>query len=232
MRWRLSSASVNFSKATRPLLLLPFGLVYGLLYYGIFRFAIVRFGLKTPGREDEPVGEEIADAPGERGKAFVLALGGAANLQSIDACTTRLRVVVNDQALVDEKRLRALGAVGMIRPSPQGLQVVVGPVADAVATDMRAAAGPLAENAIASEAKPIVPMADAGPWLEALGGRDNVRESGAASSRIWLKVADPARLDEAALALLGVRMVARPSAGTVHLLVGEAEPIAAALQPA
>jgi len=224
--------ALNFSKATRPLLLLPFGLVYGLLYYGIFRFAIVRFGLKTPGREDEPVGEEIADAPGERGKAFVLALGGAANLQSIDACTTRLRLVVNDQALVDEKRLRALGAVGMIRPSPQGLQVVVGPVADAVATDMRAAAGPLAENAIASEAKPIVPVADAGPWLEALGGRDNVRESGAASSRIWLKVADPARLDEAALAQLGVRMIARPSAGTVHLLVGEAEPIAAALQPA
>jgi PTS system N-acetylglucosamine-specific IIC component len=224
--------ALNFSKATRPLLLLPFGLVYALLYYGIFRFAIVRFNLKTPGREDEPVGEEVAESAGDRGKAFVLALGGAANLQSIDACTTRLRLVVNDQALVDEKRLRALGAVGIIRPSPQGLQVVLGPIADAVAMDMRAAAGPLSAGKNAPKVQPTVPAANAGPWFEALGGRENVRESGAASSRLWLKLADPALLNEAALTKLGVRMVARPTAGTVHLLFEDAEPIAAALQPA
>ena len=68
-------------------------------------FAILRFDLKTPGREDEPVGEEVADRPSERGAAFVVALGGAANLASIDACTTRLRLVVRDQAKVDERRL-------------------------------------------------------------------------------------------------------------------------------
>src|SRR3546814_13222564 len=72
--------ALNFSKATRPLLLVPVGIVYFLLYYGVFRFAILRFNLKTPGREDEPVGEEIAPAAGSRGPAFVAALGGAANL--------------------------------------------------------------------------------------------------------------------------------------------------------
>src|SRR3546814_19471087 len=45
--------ALNFSKATRPLLLVPVGIVYFLLYYGVFRFAILRFNLKTPGREDE-----------------------------------------------------------------------------------------------------------------------------------------------------------------------------------
>src|SRR3546814_4791633 len=70
---------------SRPLLLVPVGIVYFLLYYGVFRFAILRFNLKTPGREDEPVGEEIAPAAGSRGPAFVAALGGAANLASIDA---------------------------------------------------------------------------------------------------------------------------------------------------
>lgn len=224
--------ALNFTKATRPLLLLPVGLAYFALYYGAFRFAILRFDLKTPGREAEPVGEEIADAPGERGAAFLAALGGAANLTSIDACTTRLRLVVNDQAKVNEARLRSLGAAGVIRPSAQGLQVVLGPIADAVAMEMRAAAGPLSAGHATAIAPSAVVKADAAPWLAALGGRDNVLEAGAATSRIWLRLADPERIDEAALKPLGVRMIARPSDAAVHLIVADAAPIAAALQPA
>src|SRR3546814_16986048 len=72
--------ALNFSKATRPLLLVPVGIVYFLLYYGVFRFAIIRFNLKTPGREDEPVGEESAPAAGSRGPAFVAARGGGAQI--------------------------------------------------------------------------------------------------------------------------------------------------------
>jgi len=226
--------ALNFSKATRPLLLLPLGAVYALLYYGIFRFAITRFDLKTPGREDEPLGEEIADAPaGERGKAFVLALGGAANLKSIDACTTRLRLVVVDQGKVDERALKALGAVGVIRPSDEGLQVVVGPIADSVAMEMRSAAGPLS-SVVQEPAKvaSVAPIIDARPWLDALGGRDNIVAAGAAASRVWLQLLDAGRANEAALSKLGVRMIARPEPGSLHLLVGDAEPIAAALQPA
>jgi PTS system N-acetylglucosamine-specific IIC component len=48
--------ALNFSKATRPLLLLPIGLIYFGIYYGSFRWAIVRFDIKTPGREPEAVG--------------------------------------------------------------------------------------------------------------------------------------------------------------------------------
>jgi PTS system N-acetylglucosamine-specific IIC component len=227
--------ALNFSKATRPLLILPVGLVYGLLYYGIFRVAIVRFDLKTPGREEEPVGEEVADtAPGGRGSAFVAALGGSGNLRSIDACTTRLRLVVRDQAKVDERRLRALGAVGFIRPSAEGLQIVVGPIADAVAMEMRAAAGPLSASAAPAEAAPSEPQTtiDPGPWYEALGGVGNVRESGSAATRLWAKLADSSRVDERALARLGVKMIAHPSGDTVHLLVDDAAPVAAALQSA
>lgn len=226
--------ALNFSKATRPLLLFPVGAVYALLYYGIFRFAILRFDLKTPGREEEPVGEEIAEVvPAERGKAFVVALGGAANLSGIDACTTRLRLVVNDQGKVDERRLRALGAHGIIRPSDTGLQVVVGPTADAIAMEMRAATGPLGsapvESAATAKAKKI---AEPAPWLEALGGRTNVLKAGAASSRVWVELGDVSLIDEEALKTLGVRMIAWPAGGAVHLLVDKAEPIAAALQAA
>lgn len=224
---------LNLPKATRPLLLLPVGLFYFALYYGVFRFAIVRFDLKTPGREAEPVGEEIAPRAGERGGAFIVALGGAANLVSIDACTTRLRLVVEDQAKVDEARLKALGAAGLIRPSAQGLQVVLGPIADAVAMEMRAAAGPVAaatrDPAYVTPA--FVPAIEPAPWLAALGGRANILDAGAASSRVWLHLDDPDGIDEAALAKLGVRMVARPTADTLHLIVPDATPIATALQP-
>lgn len=213
---------LNFSKATRAWVLLPVGLAYFGIYYGVFRWAIIRFDIKTPGRELEAVGEEIADTAGERGAAFLAALGGAANLGSIDACTTRLRLVVRDQALVDEPRLRKLGARGFVRPSAEALQVVLGPIADGVAMEMRHAATQIAPK-----------TADARPWLAALGGRSNVLEAGGASSRVWLRLLDPTQVDEAGLTALGVRMIVRPSTDAVHLLVsGDADPVAQALQPA
>jgi PTS system N-acetylglucosamine-specific IIC component len=225
---------LNFSKSTRPLLLLPVGLAYFGIYYGTFRWAIVKFDLKTPGREPEDAEEEgAAPLPAERGLAFVEALGGAGNLASIDACTTRLRLVVNDQDKVSESRLKKLGARGFIRPTAQGLQVVLGPIADSVAMDMRAAAGPLSASAPVAESRPAVAAADPAPWLAALGGRDNVTASGAASSRLWIDLADPARTDEAALRKLGVRMIARPSANALQLIVGaDAAAVAAGLQAA
>jgi PTS system N-acetylglucosamine-specific IIC component len=221
---------LNFTKATRPLLLLPVGAAYFLIYYTAFSFAIRRFDLKTPGREPEVAATDVQ--AGERGAAFVAALGGSANLSSIDACTTRLRLVVVDQAKVDETRLKALGARGLLRPSAQGLQVVVGPIADQVATEMRAAAGPLAIPVAIAPPESGSPVAavDAKPWLAALGGRDNIAEAGAASSRLWLRLSDPSKMDSAALEALGTRAIATPGADIVHLILGmDAEPIAASL---
>jgi PTS system N-acetylglucosamine-specific IIC component len=225
---------LNFSKATRPWVLLPVGLAYFGIYYGVFRWAIVRFDIKTPGRELEAVGEEIGDTTEERGTAFVAALGGPGNLVSIDACTTRLRLVVADQNKVSEARLRALGAKGFIRPTAQGLQVVLGPIADMVATEMRAAAAhsPAAAAPVTVEPNAVTAV-DATPWLAALGGSANITAAGAASSRLWVDMVDSARVDDAALTSLGVRMIARPSASSLHLIVGNgAAAIAAGLQAA
>jgi len=58
---------------------------------------------------------------------------------SLDACTTRLRLVMANQSLVDEAALKRLGARGMIKPSATALQVVVGAEADQVAGEMRVA---------------------------------------------------------------------------------------------
>src|SRR5262249_22604493 len=87
---------LNYGLATRPLLLLPIGAAYAGVYYAVFSFAIRRFNLATPGREKEAPILQMDQRPQERGAAFVEALGGAGNLANIDACTTRLRLRVND----------------------------------------------------------------------------------------------------------------------------------------
>ncbi|KQP13234.1 N-acetylglucosamine-specific PTS transporter subunit IIBC [Pseudorhodoferax sp. Leaf267] len=74
-----------------------------------------------------------------RAQGFIAALGGARNLKRVDACTTRLRLEVVDNALVREAALRALGARGVICPAPGSVQVVLGPIADQVASEIREA---------------------------------------------------------------------------------------------
>ncbi|HEX9160623.1 MAG TPA: N-acetylglucosamine-specific PTS transporter subunit IIBC, partial [Thermoanaerobaculia bacterium] len=104
---------LNFSLATRPLWLLPVGAIYFGLYYVVFRACITAFNLETPGREavaPEPAATVIAVPATARAAAFVQALGGARNLTSVDACATRLRLIVESQDVVDEPALKRLGA--------------------------------------------------------------------------------------------------------------------------
>ena len=240
---------LNFNRATRPLWLLPVGVVYFILYYVLFRFVIVRFDLKTPGRDPGETMIAPAAAPAERARAWIGALGGAANLLAVDACTTRLRLKVADQAAVDEPGLRQLGARGMVRPAPQALQVVIGTVADQLAGEIRAAlhstppSGAAVVHAeapartVPAAAAPVV-MGESPPWnaraaalLSALGGRANVRTVDIAASRLRVSVTEVARVDRQAFRELGLRGVAIPAAGSVHLIVGpEAAEAAAALR--
>ena len=240
---------LNFNRATRPLWLLPVGVVYFILYYVLFRFVIVRFNLKTPGRDAGETMIAPAAAPAERARAWIGALGGAANLLAVDACTTRLRLKVADQAAVDEPGLRQLGARGLVRPAPQALQVVIGTVADQLAGEIRAALHSTPPSGAAvghpdapartvpAAAAPAV-MGETPPWnaraaalLSALGGRANVRTVDVAASRLRVSVAEVAHVDRQAFRELGLRGVAIPAAGSVHLIVGpEAAEAAAALR--
>ncbi|HKD48537.1 MAG TPA: PTS transporter subunit EIIC, partial [Rhizomicrobium sp.] len=176
---------INFRLATRPLLLLPVGAAYFALYYTVFRFTIQWFDLKTPGREAPDAAPARMQAPYARPEAgFVAALGGAANLISIDACATRLRLIVADQSKVNEPALKALGARGLIRPSDKALQIVLGPMADQVASDIRA------------EVKGSAPAPGGNELLFGLGGSANLAYVTARSSRLLVEVKDPAKVRE------------------------------------
>jgi len=63
------------------------------------------------------------------------ALGGKANVQSVEGCITRLRLFVNDPAQIDDVRLKSLGASGVIKRGKIA-QVVMGTQSDRIASRM------------------------------------------------------------------------------------------------
>lgn len=227
---------LNLGKATQPLLLIPVGLLYFALYYGLFRFFIVRLDLKTPGREaEEPVAAQPA-ARGDSAQAWIRALGGAGNLASIDACTTRLRLTVADQKAVHDDALKALGARGLVRPSSESLQVVVGPIADQLAAEIRAGVKRPSASADtmsrgvdtepssfeATSAAELKPSVSAERLLTALGGADNVRDVQLSASRLCVTLNDASRAGDEDIDALPLRAVARPAPTRIHLIVGPA----------
>jgi PTS system N-acetylglucosamine-specific IIC component len=138
---------LSYGLGQKAWLLLPVGLAYFVVYYGVFTFCIRHFQLATPGRE--AVGEAAlvampASVGGERALAFVKALGGAGNLLSVDACATRLRLNLGKNELINEPSLKALGAKGVLRVSAGSVQVILGPEADRIADEIRAAVAPAA----------------------------------------------------------------------------------------
>ncbi len=225
---------LNFGKSTHPWLLLPVGVAYFAVYYLVFRIMISWLDLPTPGREAIPAGAPAAaDVAGERVGRMVAALGGADNLRSVDACTTRLRLGVVDAARVDAAALSALGAMGVVRPSPTAVQVVLGPVADQVAADIRAHLGgtaravtvPATSVAQASASPPPLPTE---PLLALLGGSSNIVSVTAAAGRLLVTVANPDALRRDGLEDAGVTDLGVTSTGTVHLLVGDSAQATAA----
>ncbi|AJA47808.1 PTS system glucose-specific EIICBA component [Clostridium pasteurianum DSM 525 = ATCC 6013] len=112
-------------------LVIPVGLVFSVIYYFGFRFAIRKWNLKTPGREDDS--EENAGGSTVQGTELAYgvlkALGGKENLQNLDACITRLRVIVKDIKNVDKDGLKKLGAAGVMEVG-NNIQAIFGPKSD------------------------------------------------------------------------------------------------------
>ncbi len=133
--------SFNAPFAENPLWLLPIGIAFFVIYYVVFRFVITKFNLKTPGREDDNTEEmniELGDADYAAMAAAILeGLGGKENVTSADNCITRLRLEVKDRLLVDEKKLKASGAAGVIRPGKTSVQVIIGPKVQFVADEFK-----------------------------------------------------------------------------------------------
>ncbi|MGI9123552.1 MAG: PTS transporter subunit EIIC, partial [Mycobacterium sp.] len=151
----------NAPAAKNVPLLIGMGLVFFVLYYVLFRFVITRWNMRTPGREIESEFEEeekanLSEGPNaataiptaaagavatalaktdSTAEQLIAAFGGRENLVNVDACITRLRMDVADTSKVDQNRLKALGAAGVIEVG-SSVQAVFGTQAEALKNDI------------------------------------------------------------------------------------------------
>ena len=127
--------------AENPIMLIPIGLAFAVIYYVVFRFVIVKFNLKTPGREDdesEEINANLANDDFTQIASIILkGVGGKENVTSIDNCVTRLRLEIKDQSVVSEKIIKSAGVAGVIRPGKTSLQIVVGTQVQFVADEFK-----------------------------------------------------------------------------------------------
>ena len=116
---------------TKWYLVLAVGIVWFIIYYFVFKWAIVKYNLKTPGREVIAEGQD-AKLGGYDEERMLKALGGKENIVSLDNCLTRLRLVVKDMSVVDEKEIKDTGAVAVVKLDKTNLQVIIGPQVNVV----------------------------------------------------------------------------------------------------
>lgn len=135
--------SASLPAAAKTWLIIPMGIAAFVVFYLVFYFAIKKFNLKTPGNEDE-------DAEAEEAKivlanndftaiasGVLAAVGGKDNVANVDYCTTRLRFEIKDYTAINEKAVKAAGAAGVIRPSKNACQVIIGPKVQFVYDEMK-----------------------------------------------------------------------------------------------
>jgi len=251
---------ISYRLGTNGWMLIPVGFVYFLIYYFLFSFAIRKFNVATPGRAEaslEPPAEPVPGGTPDAGAAlagavgFVRALGGNRNLKLVDACTTRLRLEVVDDSLVNEPALRTLGARGIVRPSRNALQVVLGPQAEIVAGEIReamasgeyAALGPAVQAPAVSGQDVSISAGSDQPTAEdtsvaqllvqAFGGSSNIQTvEHVAVTRLRFVLRDKGKADEEALRRAGAVSVLKASENVWHVIAGQrASAIASALDP-
>lgn len=135
--------SASLPAAQNTWMILPLGIAAFIVFYVVFRFVIVQFDLKTPGREDDDdVEAEKNVVLGNNdftavAKTVLEGLGGKENVVSLDNCITRLRLEVKDSTRVNEKVIKSAGVAGIIRPSKNAVQVIIGTKVQFVADEMK-----------------------------------------------------------------------------------------------
>jgi PTS system glucose-specific IIC component len=221
---------VLFPNSSRGLWFLVLGPLWALLYYTLFRTLILRRNLKTPGRELEDVTDIGPAAAGDSmASRLVAAFGGAANIRSLDACITRLRVELNEVSLASAEALRALGAAGVLQVGG-GMQAIFGTRSENLKTDMEEYMRTAQAPAVRTPAEPELAVTPehqrlAVALLSALGGADNLaRVEPRALTRLRVELRDAGAVDDSALEAAGASGVLRVSDSVIHVVVGESAP--------
>lgn len=131
---------------TKWYLLIPVGIIWFAIYFFVFRWYILKHNVETPGRESEEINDNNTEKSSNKKKAFtkdngiydpgviLSALGGSANITSLDNCVTRLRLQLKDVDIVDKKTLKKAGALAIVELDEHNIQVIIGAKVQTVKT--------------------------------------------------------------------------------------------------
>jgi PTS system N-acetylglucosamine-specific IIC component len=135
---------INYKLSTNGWMIIPLGLVFGVIYFAItytiikkFKLSIIQTELQEANTKED-TSDEI--------KAFIDALGGVENIKETTACITRLRMTLKDNKNITDEAFIKLGAKGVIKPNDTSLQVVLGAKAEVIADGIKAYIKNLDEN--------------------------------------------------------------------------------------
>lgn len=133
----------NAGLVSDMLYFLVFSIGFFGLNFAIFNFAIKKFKIATPGRlgnysEESASSAQVNTAAGSsQANDIIELLGGAENIEDVDACMTRLRVTVKDAKKVgNQAAWKASGALGLIIKD-KGIQAIYGPKADVLKSEIQ-----------------------------------------------------------------------------------------------
>jgi PTS system glucose-specific IIC component len=225
---------VLFANSQKGWLFPVFGLAYAALYYVVFRAVIIKMNLKTPGREDEEMGVQAAASGNDQAKDLVMAFGGAANITNLDACITRLRVSVVDTTKVDQAKLKAMGAAGVVQVG-DGMQAIFGTQSENLKTamDEYLSSGSLQEavafpkpdaaqvsNSVTKGQTSVTAMVTA--LIAQMGGENNIESvQTCATSRLRVQLKSAAQPDLNLLKEAGINDLMKINDTVFHLLLGD-----------
>ncbi|HIQ46608.1 MAG TPA: PTS sugar transporter [Sulfurovum sp.] len=130
---------INYKLSTNPLLILPLGVLFSLLYFVLSYYTIKHFKLKI--FDDSKEADKSTQS--DEALAFIAALGGAENIVQTDACITRLRMSVHDSSILNDEAFLSLGAKGVIRPDKKSIQIILGTKAEGIAEKIKGSLGDL-----------------------------------------------------------------------------------------
>ncbi|MBV7272276.1 PTS transporter subunit EIIC [Clostridiaceae bacterium UIB06] len=128
---------IGYKFAKHPLLLIPVGLTYFLLYFVVFYTVIRAMNIKTPGREEEETlllkfqGTDL-----EKAALILDAVGGKDNIEVLDSCITRLRLTLKDPNMVNKTMLKESGASGIFDVG-ENVQIIYGTEAESIKDDIK-----------------------------------------------------------------------------------------------
>lgn len=211
-----------FGQSKNAYWLLVLGPLWGLGYYSFFRFAIKKFKLLTPGREDYLDTQEKNVEANTFARQLVMAFGGKDNILALDSCITRLRVEVRDSEVCDSKKLKLLGASGVVKIGT-GVQAIFGTQSENLKTDI--------EEYLSSNTNTVAKsMQEKQSWgdkeiqaiILALGGDENIIElDKCATTRIRFGVRD-----ESIVSIVGLSSDVKNrfldlDQGIFHLVIGK-----------